>query len=177
MQEIDPALNEDKIFQEEMYKLNQLYEAKLASLQAAHEESRRKLIISAMIRNRKGLDVKVLMDQAAVRGQTERQSRDVYQQAAHNECFKVMLDTMSPNARQNEFDDALVESSNGGEGIMNEIEEEDVLLSPSSFNEVKSQDIFNRSSSVQSGNDEDVEESPPIAVSPTQTNGKHETVF
>jgi serine/threonine protein kinase len=96
--QIDPELQHDALFQEEIYKLNQIYEAKLASLQAAHEESRRKIIISAMVRNRKAVDVKVLMEQAAVRRDIELKSNAVYNDAANNECFKVMLESMGEAA-------------------------------------------------------------------------------
>ena len=160
-QEIDPIIQNDAVFQDEIVKLNQLYEAKLASLQAAHEESRRKIIISAMARNRKGLNVNSLMEKAAARGKTERNSRDVYHKAAHNECFQVMLDNMSPNKERNEFDDGK-KRMNGmkGEGIKNKLDH-----------------TFARSSSALCSEDEPMNMiSPePIAVSPTQ--GKHETVF
>ncbi|KAL7553460.1 hypothetical protein ACHAWF_016742 [Thalassiosira exigua] len=94
--EIDPALQRDPIFQEEMRKLNRTYEAKLASLQAAHEESRRKIVISATVRNGRGVDVNSLMESAAVRRDVENRSKKVYQQAADSEGFRAMLDCMSP---------------------------------------------------------------------------------
>lgn len=107
LKEIDPVIKNDRIFQDEMHKLNQLYEAKLASLKAAHEESRRKIIISAMVRNRKGVDVNRLMESAAARRDVEIQSKNVYKQAADAECFKVMLDSMSPNSGRREFEDVV----------------------------------------------------------------------
>lgn len=97
LKDLDPVLMQDPIFQEEMTKLNLLYEAKLASLQAAHEESQSKIIISAMVRNRKGVDVNFLMESAAARRDVELNSKNVYQQVADSEGFKVMLDHMSPN--------------------------------------------------------------------------------
>merc|ERR1719491_643307 len=87
LKEIDPVLKRDREYQDELHQLNQLYEAKLASLQAAHEESRRKIIISAMVRNRKGMDVNRLMESAAARRDVEIKSKRVYKQAADSECF------------------------------------------------------------------------------------------
>ena len=158
-QEIDPTLQNDDIFKDEILKLNQLYEAKLASLQAAHEESRRKIIISGMVRNGKGLDVNSLMEKAALRGKIERDSRDVYQKAAHNECFQVMLDSMS------QFD--------------NSKRTKDATNEPGVDVENESEVALNRSSLAFGSDDGKMSmlESAPIAVSPTQTNGKHEKIF
>ena len=94
VENIDPILKQDPIFQEEMRQLNQLYEAKLASLQAAHDESQSKIIISATVRNRLGVDVNALMESAATRRNVDLKSKHVYKQAADSECFKVMLDYM-----------------------------------------------------------------------------------
>lgn len=168
-QEIDPLLQNDAVFQDEIIKLNQLYEAKLASLQAAHEESRRKIIISAMARNGRGLDVNVLMEKAAMRGKTERNSRDVYHKAAHNECFQIMLDNMTPNREINEF-----EGSKGGNVKTDRVRKNNKLMVKNELNAG-----YPRSSSAfgSEGDDMDLVDSSPIAVSPTQTNGKHEKVF
>lgn len=105
LKDIDPVLEQDQLFRDEMQQLNLLFEAKLASLQAAHEEAKRKILISAMLRNRKGLDVQVLMESAAARRDVELKSESVYKKAADNECFKVMLDTMS----HNQDDEVIVE--------------------------------------------------------------------
>ena len=94
LENIDPILKQDHVFQEELHQLNLLYEAKLSSLQAAHDESQSKIITSAMIRNRKGVDVNALMESAAARGDVDIKSSHVYKQAAESECFKVMLDCM-----------------------------------------------------------------------------------
>lgn len=104
LKDIDPVLLQDPIFQEEMTKLNRLYEAKLASLQAAHEESQSKIIISAMVRNRMGVDVNFLMESAAARRDVELKSKNVYTQVADSEGFRVMLDHMSPNCIPSEED-------------------------------------------------------------------------
>jgi serine/threonine protein kinase len=160
--ELDPILQDDAVFQDEIFKLNQLYEAKLASLQAAHEESRRKIIITAMARNRKGLDVNALMEKASMRGQTERSSRDVYHKAVHNECFQIMLDSMSQHR----------------EKVVTEDSRKAVKLDPK-IAKNKLDAAYNRSSSAfGSGNDTmNMIDNLPIAVSPSQTNGKHEKVF
>lgn len=188
LKEIDPVLQKDKVFQEEMHKLNQLYEAKLASLQAAHEESRRKLIISAMVRNRKGVDVNLLMESAAARRDVEIKSKNVYKQAADSECFKVMLDSMAPNSvGRNEFDDnKIVQTTNtGGEQVLQELTEEELdSKNIGIVNGTKSQGIYTRSSSKSSKaskTDSEFEmltlEEPPICVSPTEKDGQQETIF
>eukprot|EP00571_Detonula_confervacea_P008662 CAMPEP_0172318398 /NCGR_PEP_ID=MMETSP1058-20130122/34787_1 /TAXON_ID=83371 /ORGANISM="Detonula confervacea, Strain CCMP 353" /LENGTH=596 /DNA_ID=CAMNT_0013033229 /DNA_START=119 /DNA_END=1909 /DNA_ORIENTATION=+ len=186
MKEIDPVLKQDQLFQDEMHKLNQLYEAKLASLQAAHEESRRKIIISSMVRNRKGLDVKVLMESAAARRDVEIKSKNVYKLAADSECFKVMLDSMAPNSvGRNEFDDIVKTGNTSGEQIIQEVEEEDGIDLTNGLNGNKSQDAYNRQSSKSSKvskTDSEYEtmmnmEEPSIGVSPTEKGGKHETIF
>ena len=53
LEAIDPVLKQDPQFLDDVRRLNHLYEAKLASLQAAHDESQTKIIISAMSRNRR----------------------------------------------------------------------------------------------------------------------------
>eukprot|EP00578_Thalassiosira_sp_NH16_P002457 CAMPEP_0181134282 /NCGR_PEP_ID=MMETSP1071-20121207/32008_1 /TAXON_ID=35127 /ORGANISM="Thalassiosira sp., Strain NH16" /LENGTH=629 /DNA_ID=CAMNT_0023220797 /DNA_START=387 /DNA_END=2276 /DNA_ORIENTATION=- len=194
--EIDPVLKRDPVFQEEMRKLNQLYEAKLASLRAAHEESRRKIVISAMVRNRKGVDVNQLMESAAARRDVEIQSKNVYKQAADSECFRVMLDSMAPDGitkRNGEFDDndRVKIANTGGENIMREMEEEEEdeatpYRQDSSINGNlngsavgKSQDIYNRSSSKASKESIDSSGYDVMnlehAASPTE--GESETVF
>ena len=96
--DISPTIRNDAEFREEMRKLNSVYGAKLASLRAAHEESRRKIIISAMVRNRKGVDVKDLMRTAAARRDVDMKSESVYESAAESEGFRVMLDSISPKS-------------------------------------------------------------------------------
>ena len=89
----------------------------MASLQAAHEESRRKIIISAMVRNRKAVDVKVLMEQAAVRRDIELKSNAVYNDAANNECFKVMLESMGEAAAVSEMGSGNNDVSGNGAAV------------------------------------------------------------
>jgi hypothetical protein len=186
MRELDPVVKQDEEFQDEMHKLNQLYEAKLASLQAAHEESRRKLIISARVRNRQGVDVNRLMESAAARRDVEIQSKHVYQQAADSECFKVMLDSMSPHART-EADDVVRAAAPGGGSAAPEAPGEggarrgsaradaarahDTDAGPTARTDLPSSrsDLSEYGLSMTS--------TPSIAVSPTEQNGKHETVF
>lgn len=164
-QDIDPILQQDVLFQEEVFKLNQLYEAKLATLQAAHEESRRKIILSAMARNGKGFDANSLMEKAAQRGQIERDSREVYQKAAHNECFQAMLDNMSPN-KEKKLND----------GIENGMTPVRTNNTQTEINKID--DAYSRNRTVSDfGTGDNMISGEPIAVSPTQSNGKHETVF
>ena len=126
LRELDPVLRQDPLFQDEMNKLNQLFDAKLASLQAAHEESRRKLIISAMVRNRKGVDVQSLMESAGARRDVEIKSKNVYKQAADSECFKIMLNSLAPDSVPSEFDDGNRQTeTTGREDVIPEMEEED----------------------------------------------------
>lgn len=193
MKEIDPVLKQDEEFQDEMHKLNQLYEAKLASLQAAHEESRRTIIISAMVRNRKGVDVNRLMESAAARRDVDIRSKNVYKQAADSECFKVMLDSMSPNSGRNEFDDIVKTTTKGGEQVIHDLKHEEgnheQNRATEHLNETdQSHNIYARQTSItsESAKSDSSEyrlsmnlnlEDPPIAVSPTEKNGKHEAVF
>lgn len=197
MKEVDPVLKQDPVFQEEMNKLNQLFEAKLSSLQAAHEESRRKIIISAMVRNRKGVDVESLMESAGARRDVEIKSKNIYKQAADSECFKVMLDSMAPNSRKNEFDDnhnAIVETTTTAPSIIKEMEEEDGeeesnAVANGNGNIHRNQGIFNRtttnsSSKAASSNKASKTDSEysmmnlddhPVSLSPTETD--KETIF
>jgi len=192
LKEIDPILKQDPVFQSEMNKLNQLFEAKLASLQAAHEESRRKIIISATVRNRKGVDVMSLMESAGARRDVEMNSKKVYKQAADSECFKVMLDSMAPNSvGVNEFDDGnnIVSTSNSEE-VIKEMEEEDeeeaaAVSSTTANPSRRSQGIFGKASAKLKGaasnkasqNSEFGMEldDHPVGVSPTET--EKETIF
>jgi hypothetical protein len=141
LENIDPILKQDRVFQEELHQLNLLYEAKLASLQAAHDESQSKIITSAMIRNRKGVDVNALMESAAARRDVDIKSRHVYNQAADSECFKVMLDCMDkqrvddtksaeiPNVRSTEFnDDDSVPSPHMNRIATNEWDSDDEIM-------------------------------------------------
>ena len=175
-----------------MNKLNQLFEAKLASLQAAHEESRRKIIISATVRNRKGVDVMSLMESAGARRDVEMNSKKVYKQAADSECFKVMLDSMAPNSvGVNEFDDGnnIVQTTNSEE-VIKEMEEEDeeeaaAVSSTTANPSSRSQSILRRASAKLKGaasnkasqNSEFGMEldDHPVGVSPTET--EKETIF
>ena len=196
MKEVDPVLKQDPVFQEEMNKLNQLFEAKLSSLQAAHEESRRKIIISAMVRNRKGVDVESLMESAGARRDVEIKSKNIYKQAADSECFKVMLDSMAPNSRKNEFDDnhnAIVETTTTAPSIIKEMEEdgeeESNAVANGNGNIHRNQGIFNRttsnsSSKAASSNKASKTDSEysmmnlddhPVSLSPTETD--KETIF
>ena len=112
----------------------------------------------------------------------EIKSKNVYKQAADSECFKVMLDSMSPNHGRNEFDD-IVKTNHKGQSIVRELEDEDDLDYDPLYEHTKSQNIYNRHSlsktdsanySITNLDSED----PPIAVSPTERNGKHhETIF
>ena len=169
MKEIDPVLRQDEEFQAEMRKLNQLYEAKLASLQAAHEESRRKITVQAMLRNGKGVDVNGLMESAAARRDVEIKSQHVYKQAVDSECFKVMLDSMSPN-RTND----IAKNTNTGEEQTLQDLEQDEDGHNQTRERIMSQDTDGSQNNLLKGS---IVRIPTIAVSPTVENGKHETVF
>eukprot|EP00574_Skeletonema_japonicum_P003196 CAMPEP_0201725344 /NCGR_PEP_ID=MMETSP0593-20130828/8766_1 /ASSEMBLY_ACC=CAM_ASM_000672 /TAXON_ID=267983 /ORGANISM="Skeletonema japonicum, Strain CCMP2506" /LENGTH=609 /DNA_ID=CAMNT_0048216715 /DNA_START=108 /DNA_END=1937 /DNA_ORIENTATION=+ len=172
--EIDPELKNDAVFQEEMYKLNQLYEAKLASLQAAHEESRRKIMISAMVRNHKAVDVHVLMEQAAARRDIELKSNAVYNDAANNECFKVMLESMGAAAAAAAAENA--DRNNANYAVQR--------LTPSPpLNYAESDEVVTQSlndlirpSSEESDDDINLDQ-VSIGVSPTASNERQEMVF
>ena len=98
-----------------MAKLHRLYEAKLASLRAAHEESRSKIILSAMVRNRRGVDVNFLMESAAARRDADLRSKRVYDQVAGSEGFRAMLDHITaamPDRNPSLDDDGLHTADN-----------------------------------------------------------------
>ena len=176
LKEIDPVIRQDKVFQDEMFKLNQLFEAKLSSLKAAHEESRRKIIISAMVRNRKGVDVKSLMETAANRRDVDLKSKNIYKQAADSECFKVMLDSMAPDSRRNEFEDKVKAANAGSGAVIHEMAEEDDK-EMARTNGVKDQDIYNRTSSKTSSASREPELEILNLDSPTESDRKLETMF
>ncbi|KAL7435240.1 hypothetical protein ACHAXM_004533 [Skeletonema potamos] len=179
--DIDPELKHDPLFQDEMYKLNQLYEAKLASLQAAHEESRRKIIISAMVRNRKAVDVKVLMEQAAARRDVELKSNAVYNDAANNECFKVMLESMGAAA-------AAAGADYGGNAERHASTAARMTPSPTpyaesdevvvqSLNELDNQVMYHVGQSSDVSEDDINLDHVSIGVSPTASHEKQEMIF
>jgi len=179
--EIDPELKNDALFQEEMYKLNQLYEAKLASLQAAHEESRRKIMISAMVRNRKAVDVHVLMEQAAARRDIELKSNAVYNDAANNECFKVMLESMGAAAAAADSGGNVERNANFAVPRMtpspplNYAESDEVVAQ--SLNDLDNQVMYHgRPSSDESEDDINLDH-VSIGVSPTASNERQEMIF
>jgi len=179
--EIDPELKNDALFQEEMYKLNQLYEAKLASLQAAHEESRRKIMISAMVRNRKAVDVHVLMEQAAARRDIELKSNAVYNDAANNECFKVMLESMGAAAAAADSGGNVDRNANHAVPRMtpspplNYAESDEVVAQ--SLNDLDNQVMYHgRPSSDESEDDINLDH-VSIGVSPTASNERQEMIF
>jgi hypothetical protein len=82
-----------------------------------------------------------------------------------------MLENMSPNRERHEFHDI----RRGREGINGVMKDDGQFIAVTN----KIDDNFARSSSA-SGRESDalnLIESDPIAVSPRQINGKHETVF
>mmetsp|Transcript_6213 Transcript_6213/g.10502 ORF Transcript_6213/g.10502 Transcript_6213/m.10502 type:complete len:612 (-) Transcript_6213:76-1911(-) len=177
--EIDPELKNDAVFQEEMYKLNQLYEAKLASLQAAHEESRRKIIISAMVRNRKAVDVHVLMEQAAARRDIDLKSNAVYNDAANNECFKVMLESLGAAAADNggnaERNANLAIQRLTPSPTLNYAESDEVVAQ--SLNELDNQVMYHGRPSSEESEDDINLDHVSIGVSPTASNERQEMIF
>ena len=81
--QIEPSLAGDTILRDELDKLSRTFEAKLATLQAAHELAQQQLIADAKLRNSVPLDVSVLMRKAAERSDKERESREVFQSSMH----------------------------------------------------------------------------------------------
>ena len=181
--EIDPDLKHDALFRDEMYKLNQLYEAKLASLQAAHEESRRKIIISAMVRNRKAVDVKVLMEQAAVRRDIEMKSNAIYNDAANNECFNLMLESMGAAAAAADNGGHAERNGNTAGTSINRktpspppyAESDEVVAQ--SLNELDNQVMYHGRPSSDESEDDINLDGVHIGVSPTASHEKQEMIF
>jgi serine/threonine protein kinase len=184
LENVDPVLKQDPLFQEEMCQLNQLYEAKLASLQAAHDESQSKIIISAMVRNRKGVDVNSLMESAATRRNVELKSKHVYKQAEDSECFRVMLDFMD----KHKFDDkkfAKTPKATGGvitEFVDQDDDHERVTLTNNHVTHKKRlESHLPPLNTSEWDSDEEImyfnKHPAALSVSPTGKNGHRETVF
>eukprot|EP00550_Attheya_septentrionalis_P004009 CAMPEP_0198289310 /NCGR_PEP_ID=MMETSP1449-20131203/7537_1 /TAXON_ID=420275 /ORGANISM="Attheya septentrionalis, Strain CCMP2084" /LENGTH=707 /DNA_ID=CAMNT_0043987617 /DNA_START=41 /DNA_END=2164 /DNA_ORIENTATION=- len=93
--QVDPALAHDKIFHEELEKLGNTFESKLATLRAAHELAQQQLIAEAMLRNQMPMDVTSLMKKAAERNQSEKVSREVIQNSAGSPWMQGVIRTIS----------------------------------------------------------------------------------
>merc|ERR1712038_1897436 len=73
--QLEPSIANDKRLRDELEKLSKTFEAKLTTLQAAHELAQQKLIAEAKLRNSVPLDVSFLMQKAAERSDKERHTK------------------------------------------------------------------------------------------------------
>lgn len=96
--EIEPSLAHDSVLTDELEKLSQTFEAKLATLQAAHELAQQKLIAEAKLRNSMPMDVSFLMKKAAERSDKERETREVIRSSAHCSFMPDVVRNLNPKA-------------------------------------------------------------------------------
>mmetsp|Transcript_17087 Transcript_17087/g.25035 ORF Transcript_17087/g.25035 Transcript_17087/m.25035 type:complete len:685 (-) Transcript_17087:382-2436(-) len=80
--EVDPLLEHDLLFKEELEKLSKTFESKLTTLRVAHEMAQQQLIADAKLRNSLPLDVSNLMNKAYERRVAEDATRDIIKQSA-----------------------------------------------------------------------------------------------
>jgi serine/threonine protein kinase len=85
---IDPSLENDTVFKEELLKLSKAFESKLHTLKVAHEMAQQQLIAEAKIRNNIPIDVSTLMCKAAEKRAVDNQLRDCVKQSANCSFMK-----------------------------------------------------------------------------------------
>ncbi len=95
---LEPSIANDKKLCDELEKLSKTFEAKLATLQAAHELAQQKLIAEAKLRNSVPLDVSFLMKKAAERSDKEKHTKEVIQNSAHCSFIPEVVRNLNPNA-------------------------------------------------------------------------------
>ena len=99
--QLEPSIAKDKILRDELEKLSETFEAKLATLQAAHELAQQKLIAEAKLRNSVPLDVSFLMQKAAERSDREKHTKEVIESSAHCSFMPEVVRNLNPNAGGN----------------------------------------------------------------------------
>jgi hypothetical protein len=80
--DMDPALRNDKAFQEDLGKVNRAFQTKLLSLRKAHELAKQKLVDLHKLRKALPMDVTSLMTRAAERSNVDIKARKVVRDAA-----------------------------------------------------------------------------------------------
>lgn len=85
---IDPSLENDTVFKDELLKLSKAFESKLHTLKVAHEMAQQQLIAEAKIRNNIPIDVSTLMCKAAEKRDVDNQLRDCVKQSANCSFMK-----------------------------------------------------------------------------------------
>jgi hypothetical protein len=85
---IDPSLENDTVFKEELLKLSKAFESKLHTLKVAHEMAQQQLIAEAKIRNNIPIDVSTLMCKAAEKRAVDNQLRDCVKQSENCSFMK-----------------------------------------------------------------------------------------
>jgi len=86
--EIDPALEHDQFFREELLKLSLTFEKKLTNIRVAHELAHQQLIAEAKLRNSIPMDVTSLMAKAAERSNAEKEFEEALRESADSSFMK-----------------------------------------------------------------------------------------
>lgn len=113
--EIEPSLANDEVLRDELDKLSKTFEAKLATLQAAHELAQQKLIAQAKLRNSVPMDVSFLMLKAAERNKKERETKEVIRKSAHCSFMPGVVQNLNPNADISQNGELLKQDSSNSE--------------------------------------------------------------
>jgi hypothetical protein len=91
LENLEPSLLNDMVFQEELKKLARTFETRLEALRVAHELAQEKLVTEARLRNSMPLDVNDLMEKAAERNVKEKESRKALQEAADTSVLQGFI--------------------------------------------------------------------------------------
>lgn len=92
--DIDPALFNDKAFQQDLAKLMRAFETKLLAVRKAHELAQQKLIDLHKLRKALPMDVTSLMNKAAERSNADKESRKVMRDAAGDPFMQEVVTTL-----------------------------------------------------------------------------------
>ncbi len=82
--EIDPILQKDIKFRDELSKLSKTFETKLSSLRVAHELAQQQLVTEFKLRNSVPIDVTSLMMKASDTRQAEEDNREIMKNSSHS---------------------------------------------------------------------------------------------
>ena len=82
--EIDPILQKDIKFRDELSKLSKTFQTKLSSLRVAHELAQQQLITEFKLRNSVPIDVTSLMMKASDTRQAEDENREMMKNSSHS---------------------------------------------------------------------------------------------
>lgn len=94
--QLDPSIANDKTLRDELDKLSKTFEAKLATLQAAHEVAQQRLIAESKLRNSLPMDVSFLMRKAAERNEKEKHTKEVIQSSINCSFMPEVVRHLNP---------------------------------------------------------------------------------